>query len=199
MKTLGSAALENVVIERDMPKGYTWVKVRNCWTSDLSEGRFLSQKTDSISGEMLPAAFFGSVVACDPTSGYHERAVKFQGSDAILIAKHQECRNIVRLNIEGHLVTRAYDGPRGQVVVSTIFCKEGSLQILEVCSQSPREPEALILESVANEGMKELVFSGSECGQQASSVRDADMDASIWPDLESGSEDEVESMDNCPF
>ena len=199
MATLGSAALENVVIERDMPKGYTWVKVRNCWTSDLSEGRFLPQKTDAVSGEMLPAAFFGSVIAYDPTSGYHERAVKFQGHDAILIAQYQEARSIVRLNIEGHLVTRAYDGQRGQVVVSTIFCKEGSLQILEVCSQSPREPEALALESAANEGMRELADSYGSCGQADSSILDANMDISIWPDRALGSEDEIESMDECPF
>ena len=42
--------LKNVCIERDMPAGYTWIKIRSCWTSEPGSGRFLPEQKKEKSG-----------------------------------------------------------------------------------------------------------------------------------------------------
>jgi len=207
MNRSGGVALQNVVIERDMPRGYTWAKIRNCWTSDLEDARFLAPDRNSNTGEMMPAALFTSIIAYDPTSGYIERDVKFQGCDAEAMVMHQADSNILRINADGHISTRVINTPEGQIARSIIFIKEGSVQILEVCPQTPRHVDTdtgagMTLEEYANRKMREIEPVVSK-EQQASEARALELllgenaDQSIWPGLTEY--DANVDLDEAPF
>ena len=196
MVQAGSTALANVVIERDMPRGYTWAKFRNCWTGDLAEGRFMPPERNARTGDIMPAAFFCTIVVHDPERGFHERDVKFQGADAEAMVMHQSDHNIVRLNADGHVSTRAIITPEGTVARSIVFIKEGTVQVLEVCKQTPRPAEALTLEEYANRRMRELepADSAETRAMTEAFIREARQDESIWP-----SAPEPENLDEAPF
>ena len=54
--------LENCVVERNMPKGYTWAKVFQCWTGDPKSSRFFEENE-------YPAAYFTWVFTYYPKEG----------------------------------------------------------------------------------------------------------------------------------
>ena len=129
--------LKNVCIERDMPAGYTWIKFRSCWTSEPGSGRFFPEQKNENSGNLMPAAYFCSLIVYDPAAGYHERDVKFQGSEALAMERYNQRGVIVRIDAEGHLVTKARQQADGYVARSTVFIKQGTLKVLEECVQTP--------------------------------------------------------------
>lgn len=198
-----AAALTNVVIERDMPRGYTWAKFRNCWTDDLAEARFMAPELNTRTGDMMPAAFFCALIVYDPDSGYHPRDVKFVGSDAEAMAMHQEDRNILRINAEGHVSTRVIKTPEGDIARSIVFIKEGTVQVLEVCPQAPRPPETMSLEAFVNEKMREITPQAPPQAADAlapspdAAIQEANMDQAIWPGLVDY--DANEELDDAPF
>ena len=131
-----NTALANIVIERMMPKGYTWVKFKDCWTGDLAESRFFPPSYAN-GEEVMPAALFATVIVYDQHAGWHERDVKFQGRDAQVFLNLKEAKQIARINAEGHVVTRTYNADGEDVVTTTVFLKEGGVSILETVRQSP--------------------------------------------------------------
>jgi len=143
--------LHNIAIERDMPSGYTWVKFRDCWTDDLTDARFMAPKMNQATQEEMPAAFFCAIITYDPVAGWISRDVKFQGRDAVAMLMFKEESYIIRLNADGHLVTKSYQASEGVVRArSTVFIKEGTTEVLEQTKQSPREPAGNSLEAMAN-------------------------------------------------
>lgn len=132
--------LENCVVERCMPRGYTWAKFVRCWTGDPEGSRFFEEKINPATGETMPAAYFTTLLVYDRDSGMHERAVKFQGSDAVWAQLElSERKQIAQLSCEGHVVTRSYDDHSGrQIVSSTVHIKQGSLSIFGTQLQGGR-------------------------------------------------------------
>lgn len=193
-----ASALRNIVIERDMPRGYIWAKFRDCWTTDLKEGRFLAETLNSRTGEDMPAAFFTAIIVHDPVAGWQERDVKFVGVDAEAMAMYQEESVIVRLNAEGHISTRSYNTAEGEVARSTVFIKEGTVQVIETCSQSPRDTSISSLEDYANRGMREIDQQPTAGHVEASTIEAASMDETVWPGLTAWV-DTGELPDDPPF
>lgn len=193
-----ASALTNVVIERDMPRGYTWAKFRNCWTGDLREGRFMPPETNSRTGDMMPAAFFSTIIVYDRDSGFHERDVKFTGADAEYMAIHQCDGNILRIDAEGHVSTKTIDTSNGTIVKSIVFIKEGTVRVLEVCPQTERSSSSMSLEEYANKMMREIEPPSNVLPEEAAAgIASADADQSVWPGLVEYNADD--DLDDAPF
>ena len=123
--------LENCVIERAMPKGYTWAKFVQCWTGDPSGAKFFEEKVNPATGETMPAAYFTQLITYDRDSGWLERDIKLQGDEAVwaMLELHEKGQ-IALLTCEGHVATRSFDGYDGRPVVrSTVHIKQGTLRL----------------------------------------------------------------------
>jgi len=195
----GNTALTNCVIERDMPRGYTWAKFRACWTDDLEGARFLERKENPVTGEFMPAAFFCSLIIYDVASGWTTREVKFQGSEAEAMALIKEEGAIVMINAEGHSVTRPYKDRFGEErAKTTIHLKEGFTEILKRERQTPRHDGQLLQDYQVPDSS----LASQAPGTQRVTVVEARQDQSIWPDgppddpFECG---EQTLLDDAPF
>ena len=146
--------LENCVIERQMPKGYTWAKFVQCWTGDPSGAKFFEERVNPATGETMPAAYFTQLITYDRDSGWLERDVKLQGDEAIwAVMELQEKGQIALLTCEGHVSTRSFDGYDGRPVVrSTVHIKQGTLRLhgLQESASAPPLPQPLITASDAS-------------------------------------------------
>lgn len=123
--------LENCMIERTMPKGYTWAKFVQCWTGDPASGKFFEEKVNPATGETMPAAYFTVLITYDRDSGWIERDIKLQGQDAVwAVMELHEKGQIALLSCEGHIATRSFDGYDGRTIVrSTVHVKQGSVRL----------------------------------------------------------------------
>lgn len=192
-----SAVLKNVVIERDMPRGYTWAKFRNCWTGDLADGRFMPPELNMRTGHNMPAAFFCTIIVYDPVSGFIEREVKFIGADAENMVIQQHDGNILRINAEGHISTKSIESPQGTIARSIVMIKEGSVEVLEVCRQSPRNELPMTLEEAVNMKMREIEPKAASAVDPNAHIQDASFDEAIWPGLVDY--DSKKDMGDAPF
>lgn len=194
----GNTALTNCVIERDMPRGYTWAKFRACWTDDLEGARFLERKENEATGEFMPAAFFCSLVIYDVASGWTTREVKFQGAEAEAMELIREEGFIVMVNAEGHSVTRPYKDRFGEErAKTTIHLKEGFTEILKKERQTPRHDGQLLQDYQ----LPESSLASQAPGTQSVRIVETSHDQSIWPDgppLDLFDE-ENEKLDDAPF
>lgn len=136
--------LENCVVERNMPKGYTWAKVFQCWTGDPKSSRFFEENE-------YPAAYFTWVFTYYPEEGWVERQIKFQGSDAVWAQLElSESAKQANISCEGHLHTRTFEGQDGPVVVTTINVKQGSLRVHSLTDAISDQAESLPLPTPTN-------------------------------------------------
>ena len=137
--------LENCMIERTMPKGYIWAKFVQCWTGDPGSAKFFEEKVNPATGETMPAAYFTQIITYDRDSGWLERDIKLQGSDAVWgVLELQEKGQIALLSCEGHVATRSFEGYDGRPVVrSTVHIKQGTIRLhgLQESASSPSLPE----------------------------------------------------------
>jgi hypothetical protein len=194
MAGINTASLHDIVVERDMPKGYTWVKVVKCWTCDPKSARFFPPKVTEF-GEELPAAYFTAVMAYDQERGWHERDIKFVGSEAESAALAlKEDGQIALISCQGHLSTSVIDLPDGtKAVRSTVLVKVGSTIIHEMEAQGTQN-EDNSLEAYANARMREVEpppLVDPEAGAGP------DFEESIWPSQ--ASFDAKKNMDDAPF
>lgn len=149
--------LENCVIERAMPKGYTWAKFVQCWTGDPSGAKFFEQKENPATGETMPAAYFTQLITYDRDSGWVERDIKLQGDEAVwaMLELHEKSQ-IALLTCEGHVSTRSFDGYDGRSIVrSTVHIKQGTVRLhalQESASAPPLPPVPLDAYEAAGEG-----------------------------------------------
>jgi hypothetical protein len=190
-----TAALHDIVVERVMPKGYTWAKVVKCWTCDPKSARFFPPRTTDY-GEELPAAYFTAVMAYDQDQGWHERDIKFVGDEAeSAVLALKEDGQIALISCQGHMSTSTIELEDGRSVVkTTILVKVGSTIIHEMEKQGERNEENT-LEAYANAKMREVEPNASAA--VPSSVREADFEESVWPtqtDFEA-----TANMDDAPF
>jgi len=170
--------LENCVIERCMPRGYTWAKFVRCWTGDPKGARFFEEQENPATGECMPAAYFTTLIVYDRTEGLHERAVKFQGSDALWAQLElSERQQIALVSCEGHLVTRSYDGYDGKPIVqTTVHIKQGTVMMHGIQHQT----------ADATPVMPPEPYESEPTGLVA------------WPEP-GPSEDALDNMDDAPF
>lgn len=122
--------LKNCVIERQMPKGYTWAKFVQCWTGDPAGARFFEEKEDDV-GNTFPAAYFTTIITYDRDSGWIERDIKLQGADAVWAQLElKERGQIALISCEGHIYVRSIEGEHGQAVIrSTVIIKQGTISL----------------------------------------------------------------------
>ena len=121
--------LKNCVIERVMPKGYTWAKFIQCWTGDPAGAKFFEEKTDDV-GNFFPAAYFTTLITYDRDSGWIERDIKLQGSDAVwAMLELKERSQIALINCEGHIYTRVVGEGTQSFVHSTVIIKQGTVAV----------------------------------------------------------------------
>lgn len=187
MSRIVTAALEHVVIERDMPKGYTWAKIHRCWTVHPKGARFFAPRVSDF-GDEVPAAYFTAVIAYDPAAGYHEREVKFVGDEAeALNFALSENGYVALICAEGHVSTSAVKLPDGRTVArSTILLKCGMTRLVELrrADDSPVIDASTVAERIMLEQAANMA------------IREARCDESVWP---SATGPEPESMDDAPF
>lgn len=153
--TSTALALQNVVVERQTSKGYTWVKCLECWTVEPSSARFFPERNTSY--DTMPAAYFTALLAYDPDSGWHERKVKFVGADAEnLFHLLHEKGQIALVSCEGHLMTKSFTANDDSArVVTTIVIKQGTVTVHAVTRQSA-PPSSQTLEDYANSSLRDL-------------------------------------------
>ena len=124
-----SLPLQNCVIERTMPKGYTWAKFVRCWTGDPAGARFFEEKEDDV-GNTFPAAYFTTIITYDREAGWTERDIKFQGADAVWAQLElKERGQIALINCEGHIYTRMVEDDGQSFVRSTVIIKQGTVVV----------------------------------------------------------------------
>lgn len=137
--------LENCCIERQMPKGYTWAKFVQCWTGDPESGKFFEESVNQATGETMPAAYFTQIITYDRDSGWIERDIKLQGSDAVWgVLELQEKGQIALVSCEGHVATRSFEGYDGRIIVrSTTHIKQGTMRLhaIQASASAPSLPE----------------------------------------------------------
>ena len=185
MSRINTAALEGIIIERDMPKGYVWAKINRCWTVHPRGGRFFAPVITGV-GDEIPAAYFTAVVAYDPETGFHEREVKFLGDEAEAMNFALSVGNQVALiSAEGHISTKVVNQPDGrQVARSILMLKQGMTRLFEL--KSADQAVHSNLEQLAADGLLER--------QARQAIKDAKMDESVWPSVP-----EPASLDDAPF
>ena len=163
-----SLPLQNCVIERQMPKGYTWAKFVKCWTGDPSDARFFEEKQDDV-GNTFPCAYFTTLITYTRDEGFTSREVKFQGDDALWAQLELSERGQVALvSCEGHVDTRGIDQPDGtQYVRSNVIIKRGTVSVHAYEVQTA-PLSASMPEPVRNTGLAEYdpetPAQGSEAG-----------------------------------
>ena len=193
-----AAALQNVVIERQTSKGYTWVRCIECWTSDPSSARFFPERSTQY--DTMPAAYFTELVAYDPDTGWHLRPVKFIGDDAEnLFFLLKEKGQIALVSCEGHLMTKSFTtNDKSARVITTIVVKQGTTRVHTVVGQGAR-PDSQSIEDYANKAMQEIEPLAQE---QAQSHAPTAVDEPLWPSIHDASIDEAEEtppLDGAPF
>lgn len=220
MATSG-AALEHIIVERDMPKGYTWVKVFKCWTSDPEGARFFAPKVTDF-GDELPAAYFTSVLCFDREAGWSERNIKFIGTEAeaaFIVLK--DSNQVALVSCQGHLVTTTMELEDGRSVArSTIMVKLGSTVVHEVVPQGHQDGLGGFADHVAHcvrsaspippapsREAPATALAPATAPEPSSSVY-VDPESNIpvwpglvpWPDLEDDEPaDMLREMDDAPF
>ena len=185
MSRIITAALEGIIVERDMPKGYVWAKINRCWTVHPRSSRFFAPARTEF-GDEIPAAYFTAIVAYDPDAGYHEREVKFLGNEAEAMHFALSVGGCVALiSAEGHISTKVSPGADGREQAhSIIMLKQGMTRLLEI---RPAEEEPTVnMERLAQEGILQRAAEAA--------IREARLDESIWP-----SAPEPENLDEAPF
>lgn len=131
--------LENCVMSRSMPKGYTWEKYVKCWTGDPALARFFEPRVNESGEEEMRAAYFTSLLVYDSDSGWTEREVKFQGNDALwAVLELREQNQIALVSCEGHVFTKVIeDQVTGESFVrTTTMIKQGTITCFEFDVQS---------------------------------------------------------------
>ena len=197
MAGINTAALHDIVVERDMPRGYTWAKVIKCWTSDPQSARFFPPRTTDF-GDDLPAAYFTAVLCYDQEAGWIERQIKFMGTEAeSAVLALKEDNQIALISCQGHVSTQAIQTPDGKTVArSVIMVKTGSTIIHEMEEQGLR-PEDKTLEEAANLKMREIEPKAAPAVDPNAHIQDATFDETVWPDLVDY--DSKKDMDDAPF
>ena len=209
MAQIITAALVNAVVERDMPKGYTWVKVLKCWSGDPVGGRFFAPKTTEF-GDEIPAAYFTTIIVYDRDMGLHERDIKFIGDEAEALNFALSVANqIALISTEGHLTTKTYEMPGGKEIAKTIImAKRGSTRIYEIVPQGSTS-DSCSIEEAANRTMREVEPQRQIDAQtQGTGIRDANPNETVWPgltdwietgDIDPPDFDAKSKMDEAPF
>lgn len=195
MSRINTAALHNIIVERDMPKGYIWAKVVKCWTGDPRDARFFPPRSTDF-GEELPAAYFTTVLHYDQESGWIERNIKFVESEAeSAVLALKEDNQIACISCQGHLVTQSVPTPDGKTIARTIIMvKVGSTIIHDMEVQGLREGERT-LEDAANEKMREIEpVAQSQLQSENMQVTEGFADESVWPSVP-----EPANLDDAPF
>ena len=160
--------LQNCVIERQMPKGYTWAKFVKCWTGDPADARFFEEKQDDV-GNTFPCAYFTTLITYTRDEGFTSREVKFQGDDALWAQLELSERGQVALvSCEGHIYTRLIANPDGTSYVrSNVIIKRGTVSVHAYEAQTA-PLSASMPEPIRNTGLTEYdpetPAQGSETG-----------------------------------
>lgn len=185
MSRINTAALEGIIVERDMPKGYVWAKVNRCWTVHPRGGRFFAPVTSGV-GDEIPAAYFTAVVAYDPETGFHEREVKFLGDEAEAMNFALSVGNQVALiSAEGHISTKIVDLPDGrQVARSVLMLKQGMTRLIELKNA----------DEAVHANLEQLAMAGVLEREAQKAIREAVSDESVWP-----SSPEPVDLGDAPF
>jgi hypothetical protein len=160
--------LSNCVIEKQMPKGYTWAKFVRCWTGDPAKAKFFEEKTDDV-GNIYPAAYFTTLITYDRDQGFIERDIKLQGTEALWAALElQERSQVALVSCEGHIYTKAVEYGDTTYVRSTVIVKQGTVAIHEYEHQAPPTMAAPAQPSPQDCGLTEYEEpAGSEDGSTA--------------------------------
>ena len=138
-----SSALQNCVVEKSMPKGYTWAKFIKCWTGDPADARFFEEKTDDV-GNVYPCAYFTTIITYDPASGWVQRDVRFKGDEALwAMLELKEKSRIANVSCEGHVYSRVIEHEGGQGVQSSVIVKQGTLSVFAYEDHSSPIPISL--------------------------------------------------------
>ena len=156
---MAAIKLENLVVERDMPKGYVWAKVINCWTVDPSSSRYFPQNEET--GQS--SAYYTAILSAEGERMV-ERVVVFKGADAdwaqaVLAGGNQSAL----VSAEGHIYIReSVDDEGNTCLYPSIRIKEGTLSYTTLEAHSPRiYPSVAPLSASAASGGS-LVEFGSE-------------------------------------
>lgn len=156
---MAALKMQNLVAERDMPRGYVWAKVFNCWTVDPSASRYFPE--DESRG--MPSAYYTSIIASDGDR-LVERDIVFRGADADWAQSTLAGGNQSALiSAEGHVYVREAEDEEGNILsYPSIRVKDGCLSYTALEAHSPRiyPATASLSASAASDGS--LVEFGSE-------------------------------------
>lgn len=179
--------LENCAIERQMPKGYTWVKFVQCWTGAPGDARFFEEKQDA-NGEAWPAAYFTTLVTYDRDGGWQEREVKLRGQDAVWACMElQERGQIALLSCEGHVNQRSFEIDGQTFFRSSVIIKPGSIRVHGL-SESASAPTGPLPSNLPEEPAESIL---------AQNTATLDNGLVEWPSAPS--ESTLAGLDDIPF